>query len=81
MALTLNIYHVQAKLTSYLDLQDYLRAEIAGGQGETKDTINMDTLTKIINHLLANEDKWLAKENNILYEIADNIVHKHYSQY
>jgi hypothetical protein len=37
----LNIYHVQAKITAYLDLEDYLQSEIADNQGHTQSTIKM----------------------------------------
>jgi len=77
----LNIYHVQAKIDSYLDLEDHLQTEIAGGQGDSTNTIQLDTLKKITTYLLANDDKWLNNETTILYEIADNIIKNHYSQY
>jgi hypothetical protein len=77
----LNIFHVQAKITNYSDLVDYLRVEIAGGQGNTQYTIQLETLMKITNYLLANEDKWLKKDTIILYDIADNIIKHHNSQY
>jgi len=73
----LNIYHVQAKITAYLDLEDYLQAENADTQNITK----LETLRKITRYLLANEDKWLNKDTAILYDIADNIVKTHYSNY
>jgi hypothetical protein len=73
----LNIHHVQARITAYLDLEDYLQAEIADNQNNTK----LETLKKITKYLLANEDKWLNKETAILYDIADNIVKIHYSNY
>jgi len=73
----LNIYHVQAKITAYLDLEDYLQAENADNQNITK----LETLRKITRYLLANEDKWLNKYTAILYDIADNIVKTHYSNY
>jgi hypothetical protein len=73
----LNIYHVQAKITAYLDLEDYLQAENADNQNITK----LETLRKITRYLLANEDKWLNKDTAILYDIADNIVKTHYSNY
>ncbi len=76
-----NIYHVQAKLTAYLDLADYLQTEITGGQENNQNLIKLDTLKKITNFLLANEDKWLNKDTIILYEIADNIIRNHYSEY
>ena len=77
----LNIYHVQAKITAYLDLEDYLQSEIADKQGHTQSTIKLETLRKVTKYLLANEDKWLSKDTAILYEIADNIVKNHYSNY
>ena len=77
----LNIYHVQAKIDSYLDLEDHLQTEIAAGQGDSTDTIQLETLKKITTYLLANDDKWLNNETTILYEIADNIIKNHYSQY
>ncbi len=73
----LNIYHVQAKITAYLDLEDYLQAENADNQNITK----LETLRKITRYLLANEDKWLNKDTAILYDIADNIAKNHYSNY
>jgi hypothetical protein len=72
---------VQAKITNYLDLQVYLRTEIAGRQEDTQTNIKLDTLTKITTYLLTNEDKWLTSNTVKLYEIADNIVQQHYSQY
>jgi hypothetical protein len=77
----LNIYHVQAKITAYLDLEDYLQSEIADNQGHTQSTIKLETLRKVTKYLLANEDKWLSKDTAILYEIADNFVKNHYSNY
>ncbi len=77
----LNIYHVQAKITAYLDLEDYLQSEIADKQGHTQSTIKLETLRKVTKYLLANEDKWLSKDTAILYEIADNFVKNHYSNY
>jgi hypothetical protein len=76
-----NIHHVQAKITAYLDLADYLQAEITGGQENNQNTIKLETLKKITSFLLANEDKWLHKDTIILYDIADNIVKNHYSEY
>jgi hypothetical protein len=73
----LNIHHVQAKITAYLDLEDNLQSETADNQTTTK----LDTLRKIIKYLLVNEDKWLNKDTLILYDIADNIVKNHYSEY
>ncbi len=72
---------MQAKITNYLDLQVYLRTEIAGRQEDTQTNIKLDTLTKITTYLLTNEDKWLTSNTVKLYEIADNIVQQHYSQY
>ena len=77
----LNIHHVQAKITNYLDLLDYLQTGSAGEQGDTLNNIQQDTLKKITNYLLANDDKWLNEHTIILYEIADNIIQHHYSQY
>lgn len=74
---TLNIHHVQAKITAYLDLEDYLQTQTTDGQG----IIKLETLKKITSFLLANEDKWLSKDTIILYDIADNIVQNHYSEY
>jgi hypothetical protein len=74
---TLNIHHVQAKITAYLDLEDYLQTQTTDGQG----IIKLETLKKITSFLLANEDKWLSKDTIILYDIADNIVKNHYSEY
>ena len=74
---TLNIHHVQAKITAYLDLEDYLQTQTTDVQG----TIKLETLKKITSFLLANEDKWLSKDTIILYDIADNIVKNHYSEY
>jgi hypothetical protein len=74
---TLNIHHVQAKITAYLDLEDYLQTQTTDGQG----IIKLETLKKITSFLLANEDKWLSKDTIILYDIADNIVKNHYSKY
>ena len=76
-----NIHHVQAKITAYLDLEDYLQAETTGGQENNQNFIKLETLKKITYFLLANEDKWLNKDTIILYEIADNIVRNHYSEY
>ncbi len=73
----LNIDHVQAKITAYLDLEDLLRAETSDDQNIPK----LQTLQKITRYLLANEDKWLTKDAAILYDIADNIVKNHYSDY
>ncbi len=73
----LNIHHVQAKITAYLDLEDLLQGETSDDQNITK----LQTLQKIIKYLLANEDKWLTKDAAILYDIADNIVKNHYSDY
>ena len=73
----LNIYHVQAKITAYLDLEDLLQGETSDDQNITK----LQTLQKIIKYLLANEDKWLTKDAAILYDIADNIVKNHYLDY
>ncbi len=72
-----NIHHVQAKITSYLDLEDYLKTETAGGQSDPNNILQLETLNKITTYLLANDDKWLKSETTILYEIADNIIHKH----
>jgi hypothetical protein len=72
---------VQAKITNYLDLQVYLRTEIAGRQEDTQTNIKLDTLTKITTYLLTNEDKWLTSDTVKLNEIADNIDQQHYSQY
>jgi hypothetical protein len=77
----LNIFQVQAKLTTYLDLLDCLRTETAGGQEDEETNITLETLTKITLYLLANEDKWLSDAITILDQIADNIVHHHYSKY
>jgi hypothetical protein len=77
----LNIHHVQAKITNYLDLLDCLHTGSAAEQGDTSNTIQQETLKKITNYLLANEDKWLNEYTIILYEIADNIIQQHYSQY
>ena len=77
----LNIYHVQAKITNYLDLLDYLQTEGAGEQGNTLNYIQQETLKKITAYLLANEDKWLNEHSMLLYDIADNIIQHHYSQY
>ncbi len=77
----LNIFHVQAKLTTYLDLQDCLRTEIAGRQRDNQTNIKLETLKKITTYLLANEDKWLNDDTIILYHIADSIVQLYYSQY
>jgi hypothetical protein len=74
---TLNIHHVQAKITAYLDLEDYLQTQTTDGQG----IIKLETLKKITSFLLANEDKRLSKDTIILYDIADNIVKNHYSEY
>jgi hypothetical protein len=74
---SLNIHHVQAKITAYQDLEDYLQTETSSGQS----TIKLETLRKIISYLLANDDKWLNKDTAILYDIADNIVKNHYSEY
>jgi len=74
---TLNIHHVQAKITAYLDLEDYLQTHTTDDQG----IIKLETLKKITSFLLANEDKWLSKDTIILYDIADNIVKNHYSEY
>ena len=74
---TLNIHHVQAKITAYLDLEDYQQTQTTDGQG----IIKLETLKKITSFLLANEDKWLSKDTIILYDIADNIVKNHYSEY
>jgi len=43
---TLNIHHVQAKITAYLDLEDYLQTQTTDGQG----IIKLETLKK--NHQL-----------------------------
>ena len=72
----LNIYHVQAKITSYLDLEDTLKTET-----DNKDINKLETLRIITNYLLANEEKWLYKDTEILYHIADNIIKNHYSDY
>ncbi len=72
----LNIYHVQAKITSYLDLEDTLKTET-----DNKNINKLETLRIITNYLLANEEKWLYKDTAILYQIADNIVINHYSDY
>jgi len=77
----LNIYHVQAKITNYLDLLDYLQTEGAGEQGNTLNYIQQETLKKITAYLLTNEDKWLNEHSMLLYDIADNIIQHHYSQY
>jgi hypothetical protein len=77
----LNIYHVQAKITNYLDLLDYLRTVGAGEQGNAFNTIMQATLKKITDYLLANDDKWLNEHSILLYEIADNIIQHHYSQF
>jgi hypothetical protein len=77
----LNIHHVQAKLTAYLDLEDYLQTETANNPGPTQSISELETLRKITKYLLANEDKWLYKDTIILYDIADNIVKNHYSNY
>jgi hypothetical protein len=74
---SLNIYHVQAKITAYQDLEDHLQMETSRDQS----TIKLETLRKIISYLLANDDKWLNKDTAILYDIADNIVRNHYSEY
>jgi hypothetical protein len=76
----LNIYHVQAKITNYLDLLDSLQTD-AGEHGNTHNIIQQETLKKITTFLLANEDKWLNEQSILLYEIADSIVQLHYSQY
>ncbi len=77
----LNIYHVQAKITNYLDLLDYLQTECTSEQGKYLNNIQQVTLKKITNHLLANKDQWLNEHSILLYDIADNIVQHHYSQY
>jgi hypothetical protein len=77
----LNILHVQAKITNYLDLLDYLQTEGAGEQGNTLNIIQQEILKKITTYLLANEDKWLNEPSILLNEIADNIIQNHYSQY
>ena len=55
----LNIHHVQAKITNYLDLLDYLQTEGTGEQMNTLNNIPQATLKKITTYLLTNEDKWL----------------------
>ena len=77
----LNIHHVQAKITNYLDLLDYLQTEGAGEQGDTLNNIQQETLKKITTYLLANEDKWLNEHSILLFEIADNIIQHQYSLY
>ncbi len=77
----LNIHHVQAKITNYLDLLDDLLTGGAGEQTNILNNIQQETLKKINTYLLANEDKWLNEHSIILYEIADNIIKQHYSQY
>ena len=77
----LNIYHVQAKITNYMDLQDCLQAEITGGHGDALANIQLETLNRIITYLLSNEEKWLNEDTIILYEIADNIVKHHNCNY
>jgi len=77
----LNIYHVQAKITNYMDLQDYLQTEITGGHGDALINIQLGTLDKIISYLLSNEEKWLNEDTIILYEIADDIVKHHNCNY
>jgi hypothetical protein len=77
----LNIHHVQAKITNYLDLLDYLQTEGTGEQMNTLNNIQQATLKKITTYLLDNEDKWLNEQSILLYEIADNIIQHHYSQY
>jgi hypothetical protein len=77
----LNIHHVQAKITNYLDLLDYLQTEGTGEQGSTLHNIQQETLKTITTYLLANDDKWLNQHTIVLYEIADNIIKQHYSQY
>jgi hypothetical protein len=77
----LNIHHVQAKITNYLDLLDYLQTEGTGEQGSTLHNIQQETLKTITTYLLANYDKWLNQHTIVLYEIADNIIKQHYSQY
>ncbi len=77
----LNIHHVQAKITTYLDLENCLQAETNGSQENSQNLVKLDTLKKITNFLLTNEDKWLNKDTIILYEIADNIDRNHYSEY
>ena len=77
----LNIYHVQAKITNYLDLLDDLLTRGAGKQTNILNNIQQETLKKITTYLLANKDKWHNEHSIILYEIADNIIKQHYSQY
>ena len=77
----LNIYHVQAKVTNYLDLLDCLQTDSDGEQGNMSTNIQHDILKKITTYLLTNEDKWLNEHTIILYDIADNIVQQHYSKY
>ncbi len=77
----LNTHHVQAKITNYLDLLDYLQTEVAGEQINNLNNIQQETLKKITTYLLSNEDKWLNEHSILLYEIADNIIKQHYSQY
>ncbi len=77
----LNTHHVQAKITNYLDLLDYLQTEGTGEQINNVSNIQQETLKKITTYLLASEDKWLNEHSILLYEIADNIIKQHYSQY
>ncbi len=77
----LNIHHVQAKITNYLDLLDYLQTDNAGELGNTLKIIQQETLKKVTTYQLANEDRWLNEHSILLYEIADNIIQHHYSQY
>jgi len=55
----LNIHHVQADITNYLDLLDDLLTGGAGEQTNILNNIQQETLKKITTYLLTNEDKWL----------------------
>ncbi len=76
----LNLHLIQAKLTSYMDLEETLQQEIKNGHRDGLIEIQLETLRKIIRYLLANEEEWLNKENSIIYEIADSIVNHHYCE-
>jgi hypothetical protein len=76
----LNVHLIQAKLTSYMDLEETLQQEIKNGRRDVLIEIQLETLSKIIHYLLANEEEWLNKENSIIYEIADSIVKHHYCE-